>query len=118
MKEAAAHEQHHKVKRRALQLMALPLLAKDGWSSAPPTVDADGSADLKTGVPGVTNDANSRAQQSTALEEVQALQAQLLNAQHPEVCTQTPPGIQSSWACMLCLAAENTCFTLTRCSAA
>ena len=76
--------------------MALPLLANDDNSKTPQTVHASGIAELKTGVPGRAAGARSGAQQSTALEEVQALQTQLQDAQHPEVCTQADSGIPES----------------------
>ena len=111
VKDRACCERHHKVKRRALQLMALPVLTKDqsslntrasthtaagmkaSESSAAQAADPDGGADATSEghwkpvslqaarVPG-----SPQTQQSRALDEVQALQGQLKEAQHPEVC--------------------------------
>lgn len=92
MKEAAAHKQHHKVKRRALQLMALPLLADGDGKKASQPMHVGSAAEIESGAVESGADTKSAAQHSTALEEFQALQKQLRDTQHPEVCTPTVPG--------------------------
>ena len=108
VKDRACCERHHKVKRRALQLMALPVLTKDptslnirasnhtaarikaSESSAAQAADSDGDADAKLDGKPVSLRA-AETQQSRALEEVQALKGQLQEAQHPEVCCTSCP---------------------------
>ena len=95
VKEAAVHEQHHKVKRRALQLMALPLLADGDGKQGSQAVHAKSAAVTKSSTVESGADAKSAAQHSTALEEFQGLQKQLQDAQHPEVCTRAVPGMHA-----------------------
>jgi len=103
VKDRASCERHHKVKRRALQLVALPVLKEDpnsrntrasthtaagikaSESSAAQAAVPDGDADAKLEGKPVSLRA-AETQQRRALEEVQALQGQLKEAQHPEVC--------------------------------
>lgn len=96
VKDTAAQEQHHKVKRRALQLAALPLLADRECTSDSQTINGSEAAELKTGKSVAGADAMSGAQPSTALEEIQALQKQLQHTQHAEVCSLRPLGKHAS----------------------
>ena len=85
VKDTAAHEQHHKVKRRALQLAALPLLADRECTNGSQTLNEKSTAELEAGKSVAGADPKTGAQPSTTLEEIQALQKQLQDTQHPEV---------------------------------
>lgn len=118
VKDRASCERHHKVKRRALQLTALPVLTDDqnsistrashhstagikaSESSAAQAADSDRGADAKS--EGPVSLGAAETQQSRALEEVHALQGQLQEAQHPEVCCTS---------CLICACLAGVLFT-------
>lgn len=112
VKARANSESHHKVKRRALQLLALPILP-----AAPCSTDAQlgstaaavrASGSLSDGAQASENSAGATSggtqaalvapgraeigkaqQRSTTLQEVCSMQEQLQGAQHPEACVQS-----------------------------
>lgn len=111
VKARASSEPHHKVKRRALQLLALPILpaalcstdaqlsstAAAVRASSSPSDGAQASESSAGPISWGTQAALVTAgraeigkaqQRSTALQEVCSLQEQLQGAQHPEACIQ------------------------------